>query len=35
MDNAYYTYSINKKQSKAQLMGYFEEYDTSKLSSGT
>lgn len=30
-DNAFYTYTVNKKQSRAQLMGYFEEYDTTTL----
>ncbi len=30
-DNAFYTYTINSKQSRAQLMGYFEDYDTTKL----
>lgn len=28
----YYTYTVNKKQSQAQLMGYFEDFDTTKLS---
>lgn len=31
-DQIYYTYTINQKRSQAQLLGYFEEYDTSKLS---
>ncbi len=34
-DNTYYTYTTNKKQSQAQLLGYFEDYDTSKLSNST
>lgn len=32
-DNIHYTYTIDKKQKQAQLMGYFEEYDTTKFSS--
>ena len=31
-DNTHYTYTIDKKRKQAQLMGYFENYDTSKLS---
>ena len=31
-DETYYTYTTNYKQNKAQLMAYFEEYDTTKLS---
>ena len=31
-DDTYYTYVIDKKKNKAQLLAFFEEYDTKKLS---
>ena len=34
-DDVYYTYTTDKKRKQAQLMGYFEEYDTTKLSNIT
>ncbi len=34
-DTNYYTYTTNKKKSQAQLLGFFEDYDTSKLSFNT
>ena len=30
-DDTYYTYTTDAKKKQAQLMGYFEEYDTTKL----
>ncbi len=30
-DDTYYTYTTNSKRTQAQLMGFFEEYDTSKM----
>lgn len=34
-DGTYYTYTIDRKKKQAQLTGYFEDYDTSKLSLDT
>jgi prepilin-type N-terminal cleavage/methylation domain-containing protein len=34
-DGTYYTYTIDRKKKQAQLTGYFEDYDTTKLSLDT
>ena len=34
-DNTYFTYTTDKKRKQAQILWYFEEYDTTKLSNVT